>query len=155
SETKKFPNRQAAQAQLEQWRQEGVQTNIYEWGNQVHVYKYWTEDAIVVPGGTTVWRPRGNQIHGIHPIDDRERKRLERSWLFTPSTRKYLRRRAWRYFRKLGKFHPERYVPAVSAALKLYEDEDVATGLALIDNWGLMHILFHHSPAVKSERPGW
>jgi hypothetical protein len=82
-------------------------------------------------------------------------RRLEDLRLFSAHTRHYLRRRAWRYFRRLGQEHPERYVPAVAAALKLYEDEDVGTGLALLDNWGLMHILFHHSPALVAKTNGW
>ena len=75
--------------------------------------------------------------------------------LFGVATRSYLRRRAWRYFRKLGKDHPDRYVAAASEALALYRDEDVADGLALIDNWGLVHILFHHSPAIEAKAGGW
>src|SRR5262249_9131375 len=61
----------------------------------------------------------------------------------------------WRYFRKLGKTRPEHYTQAVLPALRLYEDTDVATGLALLDNWGLVHILFHHSPALISLRNRW
>src|SRR5262249_55038714 len=79
----------------------------------------------------------------------------QRFRLFSLPTRRYLRRRAWRYFRKLGKQHPERYVAAVTAALKRYQDDDVADGVALIDNWGLVHILFHHSPVLVSRRTGW
>jgi len=75
--------------------------------------------------------------------------------LFSVATRNYLRRRAWRYFRRLGKDQPGRYVDAVAKALALYTDDDVADGLALIDNWGLMHILFHHSPAIEARPSGW
>ena len=50
-------------------------------------------------------------------------------------TRNYLRRRAWRYFRNLAATAPERYVPAARIALRLYEDDDVADGLELLDNW--------------------
>ncbi len=73
---------------------------------------------------------------------------LESRRLFSVATRQYLRRRAWRYFRKLGRVHPERYVAAAKGALIGYRDEDVGDGLALIDNWGLMHILFHFSPCL-------
>ena len=31
----------------------------------------------------------------------------------------------------------------------LYRDDDVADGLALLDNWGLMHILFQFSPCLE------
>jgi len=39
--------------------------------------------------------------------------------------------------------------------LKLYEDADVEDGIALLDNWGLMHILFHDSPALWPRSHGW
>lgn len=81
--------------------------------------------------------------------------KLKKFRLFSLVTRNYLRRRAWRYFRKLGKTQPERYVAAVSQALALYRDEDGADELALIDNWGLIHILFHNSPALEAKPTGW
>jgi hypothetical protein len=84
-----------------------------------------------------------------------ERQQLERFRLFSVPTRQYLRRRAWRYFRRLGRTHPERYVAAISEALSLYEDADVDSGLALIDNWGLIHALFHHSPVLAARPRGW
>src|SRR5262249_21982041 len=83
------------------------------------------------------------------------RKQLERLRLFSLHTRNYLRRRTWRYLRRLGKERPERYVPALAEALKQYTDEDTADGLALLDNWGLVHILFHHCPALVAKSNGW
>jgi hypothetical protein len=83
------------------------------------------------------------------------RKRLEGFRLFSVDTRHYLRRRAWRYFRRVARTHPERYISAISEALALYSDADVANGLALIDNWGLVHALFHHSPVLESRPRGW
>src|SRR5262249_45752966 len=76
-------------------------------------------------------------------------------FLFSVPTRNYLRRRAWRYFRKLGRQSPDRYIPAISVALKLYTDADVPDGLGLLDNWGLVHLLFHHSPTLDSRPAGW
>jgi hypothetical protein len=83
------------------------------------------------------------------------RKRLDRLRLFSVATRQYLRRRAWRYFRRLGRKSPERYVPAVLRALPRYRDDDVSDGLELIDNWGLIHILFHRSPVLVAHPAGW
>src|SRR5262249_20297512 len=40
-------------------------------------------------------------------------------------------------------------------ALIQYRDSDVADGLALIDNWGLIHILFHFSPCLVADDRGW
>ncbi len=37
----------------------------------------------------------------------------------------------------------------------LYEDADVDSGVAFIDNWGLVHALFHHSPVLESHPRGW
>ncbi|HZW32715.1 MAG TPA: hypothetical protein VFF52_18525, partial [Isosphaeraceae bacterium] len=138
----------------------------------------WPEHYLTPPGGTTM--PRGKLVTyqlwvgtiqapdwiGKLELNPRQygnaaeppepaRTKLEGFRLFSVNTRHYLRRRAWRYFRRLGKDHPERYVAAISEALVLYEDADVATGLALIDNWGLVHALFHHSPVLESRPRGW
>jgi hypothetical protein len=83
------------------------------------------------------------------------RRLFERFRLFTLHTRHYLRRRAWRFFRRLGKQQPERYVPALRQAFKLYTDADAVDGLALLDNWGLVHALFHHCPALIAKTSGW
>lgn len=88
-------------------------------------------------------------------LNDRQKQRFESCRLFTSRTRNYLRRRSWRYFRQLGKSSPERYFAAVRTVLTRYRDEDVADGLALLDNWGLVHILFHFSPALVSNPTGW
>jgi hypothetical protein len=106
------------------------------------------EEILAVRPGTVMPRWQGRNP-GIN-VDGLGKYRL-----FSVHTRNYLRRRAWRYFRRLGKQHPDRYLPAVSAALKLFEDADVPDGLALLDNWGLVHILFHHCPALTARPHGW
>jgi hypothetical protein len=149
------------------------------------VWGTWSEPYLTSPGGTTMprgkpieyyvgydpltFRPKttqapdwigklkidvGKYINADSPPDS-ARPKLERFRLFSVATRQYLRRRAWRYFRRLGKVHAERYVPAIAEALALYEDADVASGLALIDNWGLVHALFHHSPVLEARPRGW
>lgn len=80
---------------------------------------------------------------------------LEAFRLFSPATRAYLGRRAWRYFRKLGREHPGRYVAAACEALVLYRDEDTADGPALLDRRGLVHLLFHHHPAMEERAAGY
>ncbi len=102
------------------------------------------EQAVVTPGNTVL--PRHDQAAFAAG---------EHQFLFSMRTRNYLRRRAWRYFRKLGRNAPERYLPAVCSALKRYADADVADGLALLDNWGLVHVLFHFSPALEAKPTGW
>lgn len=137
----------------------------------------------VVPRGTTM--PRGRMIQfklwwghrtvelrdwavrwyrlvrGQEPPEDDIRKlpavleRMETLRLFSVATRSYLRRRAWRYFRKLGRSDPSRYLAAATEALALYRDDDSPDDLALFDNWGLVHILFHHAPEIEARTGGW
>lgn len=132
----------------------------YDWQTR----QTWQEEEIRVPNGTTM--PRGDYSAPRQYRNPRTGGRIqqppspppesaENLRLFSVHTRQYLRRRAWRYFRKLAREHPERYVPAAVAALQRYEDTDVEDGLALIDNWGLVHILFHHSPALVAWANGW
>ncbi len=71
-----------------------------------------------------------------------------RSIFFAPTTH-YLRRRAWRYFRRLGYRDASAYVAAISSALVRYTDDDVRAGENLLDNWGLMHALFGKSPVLQ------
>ena len=55
----------------------------------------------------------------------------------------------------MGRKRPEDYVAAISRALVLYRDEDVKDGLALIDNWGLMHALFAFSSCLERNDRAW
>src|SRR6185503_8493134 len=74
---------------------------------------------------------------------------------FSVHTRHYLRRRNWRYFRRIGFHDPKRYLAAVMEALLLYRDADVDSGVHLLDNWGLTHVLFHNSPILAAKTGGW
>lgn len=136
-------------------------------------WQTWEEEWLKTPSHTTMPRnavrnyrnPRTGDkvtlsdldVKRVRTGDDAEslHQKLQDFRLFRVHTRNYLRRRAWRYFRKLGKEHPERYVSAVLAALKRYTDEDVKDGVALLDNWGLMHALFQQCPAVVGKPHGW
>jgi hypothetical protein len=110
-------------------------------------------DVAVQPGNTVLARD-DRSYAGAWFAQNRE-SFVAGKFLFSIPTRHYLRRRAWRYFRRLGRKHPDRYVPAVSTALKLYTDADVPDGVALLDNWGLVHVLFHHSSTVLAQPTGW
>ncbi len=114
---------------------------------------YDTFEVVSNPPDTVLSR-QDNHYIGASFAQNREQF-VAGKFLFSLQTRTYLRRRAWRYFRKLGRNKPERYVPAVCAVLKLYTDADVPDGLALLDNWGLVHVLFHHSPTIESKPTGW
>ncbi|MHB1562203.1 MAG: hypothetical protein ACYC61_32550 [Isosphaeraceae bacterium] len=145
----------------------------------------WREPRLVVPGGTTMPRGRmrpwtvfarktgqrldiqvadwvfllslnPNEYWNVTDVPDDVRARLEQRFrLFSIPTRYYLRRRSWRYFRRLGRTNPDRYVAAISEALALYRDDDVASGSALLDNWGLIHALFHNSRVLVARPRGW
>lgn len=69
--------------------------------------------------------------------------------LFKYRTRYYLRRRAWRHFRKLGFGQPEAYPAAISRALIAYRDADFAKGENILDSWGLLHACFGEHDALE------
>ena len=110
-------------------------------------------EAVTTPSDTTL--SRDDRSYSGPWFSQNREQFTQGKFLFSVPTRNYLRRRAWRYFRKLGRKEPARYIPAVCAALKLYTDADVPDGLALLDNWGLVHVLFHHSPTIVSKPAGW
>jgi hypothetical protein len=68
---------------------------------------------------------------------------------FSIRTRRYLQRRAFRYFRRIGGKDPARYGRAVRAALALYQDAHLDTAQKLLDSWGLVHVLYGRSPVLS------
>jgi len=72
--------------------------------------------------------------------------------LFSHRTRGYLRRRANRYFRRMGFQKPADYVRNAAAALAMYRDDDLAKGENILDNWSLMSIAFRRSPVLNFSR---
>lgn len=72
-----------------------------------------------------------------------------RNAIFSTPTAHYLRRRAWRYFRRLGFGDPAVYLSSIVRALVRYTDDDVRSGENLLDNWGLMHACFGKSPVIE------
>jgi hypothetical protein len=157
-ESRTLEDRATAQALLNQWESEGGEgASIHEWRDRFYVWRRRSEEVMVLPRNTTMPRniPQWRWQRLSPEISPEMRQRLGRFRLFSVHTRHYLRRRAWRYFRELGKRNPQLYVRAVPGALSRYEDADVADSLALLDTWGLMHILFHHSPALVAKTHGW
>ncbi len=69
--------------------------------------------------------------------------------LYSYATRYYLRRRTWRWFRRLGFQRPDEYTVAVAEALRRYTDEGLQNGAALLDSWGLLHACFFKSPVLR------
>ena len=74
--------------------------------------------------------------------------------LFSYATRKYLRRRAWRYFRHLAHCDPPQYLLAITAALGRDDDKELARGEDLLESWGLMHVCFHGHDALEFKPHG-
>lgn len=122
----------------------------YSWNAKLGRYQTFS-----VPDWVFALKLDPRQFRQGESFPDARRKDLARYRLFSVATRHYLRRRAWRYFRRLGRTAPDRYIPAVKEALLQYRDVDVANGLALIDNWGLIHILFRFSPVLVPDERGW
>jgi hypothetical protein len=184
-ENESFARREDSIAVANIWRQSGFEyVNPWSAQGQFGVLGYWCEDVLrsrstsTMPTGklveTRAFDPQRGRYTKMrtpdwvlrfgldpvafpdaHAVPIEARPRLERLRLFSIATRHYLRRRTWRYFRRLGRKTPERYVAAVTQALRSYRDADVGTGLELIDNWGLVHILFHHSKVLESRPSGW
>lgn len=152
-----FRSREEAEAALRQWESEGFQNptlNNYNRRFYAHASKH--EDVVVQPGNTVMPRPHKSQQKRAERVDDWQREKLERRFLlFSLPTRRYLRRRAWRYFRKLGRANPYRYVLAAAGFLVRYHDADVDSDVHLLDNWGLTHALFHNCPALERPARGW
>jgi len=73
-------------------------------------------------------------------------RRNETSPHFSAATRRYLQRRALRYFRDIGRKDPVRYGTAVRQALVLYRDDVLDKPERLLDAWGLVHVCYHGSP---------
>lgn len=69
--------------------------------------------------------------------------------LFSYHTRYYLRRRAWRCFRRLGHRRPADYSGAVAAMLARYRDDDLQLGENILDSWSLLHACFGESPILQ------
>ena len=169
-ESRRLANLAEAESLVAEWKARGFRlSGLHQprQGGMVQVIGYWPDEVIRPAYGTTLppdlaAGEQGWDAEARRMIRGRKQN-VDLNWmmaggrrrLFSVRTRKYLRRRAWRYFRNLGRREPERYVAAVSRALMLYRDEDAADGLALLDNWGLVHALFHHSPALEARSNGW
>jgi len=73
---------------------------------------------------------------------------------FSQRTRRYLRRRAFRYFRGVARRDPARYAKGIRAALTLYQDAHLDTPSQILDAWGLMHALYWGSPVLDRQPRG-
>lgn len=137
-------------------RREVITKHRYSWRTR----EQWTEQIVRIVPNTELGKQRDpRQTPQFRVLTPEQRERVDR-WrdnvrLFSVDTRNYLRRRVWRYFRETGKKEPQRYVQSIARALPLYTNSDFPDGLALIDHWSLMHILFHDSPVLEARASGW
>lgn len=105
----------------------------YDWQTR----QSWTEEYLVSPRdvvkyGVAPWyRPPGGSAA-----------------LYSYHTRYYLRRRAWRYFRRMGFQRAADYCAAVAGMLARYRDADLAKGENVLDSWSLLHACFASHPAL-------
>lgn len=73
---------------------------------------------------------------------------------FSKVTRRYLARRANRYFRELAHRDVARYGRAMRLALPRYTDAALSTASRLLDAWSLMHVLYARSPVIERSPSG-
>lgn len=73
---------------------------------------------------------------------------------FSRRTRRYLARRAFRWFRVIGRADRKRYARAMRIALPLYRDAHLDTPVRLLDAWALLHVLYAWSPVLDRNPRG-
>ncbi|MFO0597752.1 MAG: hypothetical protein U0228_20790 [Myxococcaceae bacterium] len=73
---------------------------------------------------------------------------------FSFSTRRYLQRRTWRYFRTFARESASAYRERVMQVLPLFRDEHLATVEALLDGWFLVHALYGKSEVLDRKPLG-
>jgi hypothetical protein len=101
------------------------------------------EEILVTPRNAITAEPKGKARNpGTGAVTDVSDEIDSDSRLFSVHTRYYLRRRTWRYFRRLGYRDGQAYIRAVALALKRYRDEDFAAGENILDNWSLLHACY-------------
>jgi hypothetical protein len=147
-----------AEARLREWEKEGYSLgNAYPSGSDQTYFAFASKrEEIVMAASNAMPRPPERDWKKNELLPDAFRQRLEKRFvLFSLPTRRYLRRRAWRYFRKLGKTDGERYRAAALGYLVRYTDSDVDSDIHLLDNWGLVHTLFFDCPALVRPAKGW
>jgi hypothetical protein len=96
----------------------------------------------------------GVQMRQDKSVPEKVGNRDTKALRFSQRTRRYLRRRAFRYFRVVARRDPSRYAAGIRAALALYQDAHLDTPSQLLDAWGLMHALYWGSPVLDRDPRG-
>jgi hypothetical protein len=116
----------------------------YDWQSRTWWSEWVLENDARIPA-----RDRFRAKEGEKPA--RSPYGLER---FSHRTRRYAQRRAFRYFRRLGRDDVQRFGRAIRAALVRYEDANLAKPERILDAWGLAHALWWGSPALERRPNG-
>jgi len=121
----------------------------WDWNPQTRQSSVWTEEVLKQPRDI-VSTPGKEAFRNSQSLEGFLRYQVPKHGrIFSFATRRYLRRRVWRYLRRLGYQKPAEYVPAVAAALSRYQEDDINSGENLLDSWSLMNACFHESPVLK------
>ncbi|MGC4093833.1 MAG: SWIM zinc finger family protein [Polyangiaceae bacterium] len=113
--------------------------------------------VLITSGGrydvqTRRWQPQ--KVLVPDPLVRERLKEKEGSAEFTRATRRYLARRVFRYFRKLGHQNPSAYRQALVPALARYRDVHLSSVGQLLSAWGLLHVLYGRSPVLQRSPKG-
>ncbi|MGC3967917.1 MAG: hypothetical protein QM775_11270 [Pirellulales bacterium] len=127
----------------------------YEWNRVTRQSTVYEEERLVLPRNVIV-PPRysENPRTKVRFLIAGQERVVESYRLFKYRTRRYLRRCAWRYFRKLAFHTPAEYVPAVAKALRRFTDDDLRQPENLLDSWGLMQACFGKHDALRFPASG-
>ncbi len=157
SKYEQFTNREAAEVAVRAWETLGFENASINSVSRASFYAFATKlDYTLITPNNKMPRPPERHLKRAEMLADWQRRRMEAEYLlFSRPTRRYLRRRAWRYFRSIGNIDPLRYIQAATKFLVQYRDEDVDSDVHLLDNWGLTHALFHNCPALARPAKGW
>jgi hypothetical protein len=89
------------------------------------------------------------QVLREDPSLPRFRSEADRVGRFMMRTRRYLQRRAWRFFRRMAKANPVEYVRVMAWALAQYTDGQFEPPQRMLDAWSLIHVLFWGNDAIR------
>jgi hypothetical protein len=70
-------------------------------------------------------------------------------------SRRHLQRKLWRIMRGMRQRDAGQYLSVCEVLLAGYDDAGVSDGVALLDSYVLMHVLFHDSAVVRCTSSGW
>lgn len=123
----------------------------YDWQSR----SSWQEDYLAATGPALPYGDRERE--GVNPFTGelvlfKAPPPPKSAVYFSYRTRYYLQRRAWRYFRRLAKRAPNRYIESAVVLLREYADTDFDRGERILDSWTLLQLAFREHPALEFGR---